>query len=469
MESSFRDAIRSGRSVLHNGRREPFGPDYGSRPVRKYMQMSAPEGPARVGNISAPAAPVFVLSLFDTGLATLRLLSRCGVWVEGFDHEPQSVGFATRAAPTHLVSLAGEASDGLMRQIVARVGKLNRGRAILIPASDEYVDWLCRHKEALEEYATWLLPPIPALKLILKKDSQVKLAEGAGLRVPRTVTLPPALDAGAFRALARDFEGCCSYPMCVKPLCGAAWKQVFGTKGMLIHSAEELWRLYEQVRALGIDILVQEVIPGPVTCNFEVSYYVSMKGVLESLFVMQKIRQLPPGLGTASYGITEVNSARVAQLKVLVQRWIQASQYRGIGNTEFKWDPRCNEFVYIETNPRVWQQIDLAAKAGQNFPWMLYAELTGCALRSKNKVCQNVLAWSDPLRDAEAVLRRERSWLGRLKGLLWTWPRAIAQARSHGVFALQDLGPGLKTVHYGASLPRLAAGLLRKVFSLNSN
>ena len=125
--------------------------------------------------------PVFVLSVFDTGLAVLRLLAERGIWVEGFDHVAENAGFATRRATTHFVPEPENATEGLLPQIARRVEALNRGKAVLIPASDYYVQWICDHADELARYAIWLLPPVPTTRLILTTNGDISVAmHGAG-------------------------------------------------------------------------------------------------------------------------------------------------------------------------------------------------------------------------------------------------------------------------------------------------
>jgi nucleotide-binding universal stress UspA family protein len=92
-------------------------------------------------------ASVFVLGLFDTGLAVVRLLARSGVWVEGFDHVAANAGFATRLPVTQLVPRLDSPDNGLLAQTARRVADLKRRRETLIPASDYYVQWICDHAE----------------------------------------------------------------------------------------------------------------------------------------------------------------------------------------------------------------------------------------------------------------------------------------------------------------------------------
>jgi len=420
------------------------------------------------GRTNGQNPPVFVLSLFDTGLAVLRLLSKRGIWVEGFDHVAENAGFATRRATTHFVHEPEHASKGLLPLIARRVTTLKRGKAILIPASDYYVQWICDHADELARHAVWLLPPLPTTELILKKDSQMPLAAKAGLRVPWTLVLPHTLTDEAFLELTAEVPCRCQYPLFLKPVTGHLWEKHFVGKGTLVGSDRELHRAFAATREAGIDTIVQEVIPGAPNQNYEVSYYADRSGALRSLFVMRKVRQHPADFGTACYGITEGDAQKVRHLRHLIERWIACTGYRGIGNTEFKWDPRSNDFVYIETNPRVWQQVDLAASAGQNFPLMLYAEMTGLSTLQPSSGFKAGLCWSDPIRDAHALVRVDDTAIGRIKGALWTWPLATLQARCRGAFQLGDVGPGLKTMDYGSRLPRGAAGLVRRVLGLKA-
>ena len=51
---------------------------------------------------------------------------------------------------------------------------------------------------------------------------------------------------------------------------------------------------------------------------------------------------------------------------------MEALNWKGFANVEFKYDPRDDSYKFIEINARVWQQIGLAEALGINFPMLAY-------------------------------------------------------------------------------------------------
>jgi predicted ATP-grasp superfamily ATP-dependent carboligase len=47
-------------------------------------------------------------------------------------------------------------------------------------------------------------------------------------------------------------------------------------------------------------------------------------------------------------------------------------KWYGVAMVEFKYDPRDNQPKLLEINPRFWGSLELAIKAGVNFPYLLY-------------------------------------------------------------------------------------------------
>jgi predicted ATP-grasp superfamily ATP-dependent carboligase len=90
-------------------------------------------------------------------------------------------------------------------------------------------------------------------------------------------------------------------------------------------------------------------------------------------FTKRKLRQYPNGRGMGTYHVTDW-SEEVAQMGL---RFFQGVGLRGMGNVEFKRDPRDGQLKIIECNPRLTLADDMIMRSGMNISLFIYNRLTG--------------------------------------------------------------------------------------------
>jgi predicted ATP-grasp superfamily ATP-dependent carboligase len=119
--------------------------------------------------------------------------------------------------------------------------------------------------------------------------------------------------------------------------------------------------------------MVQELIPGGDDTLYTVGSYVARDGRPLGVFSGRKLRQTPPGIGTCRVGeAVWVQDAVDAALRLL-----EAFDYFGLSQVEFKRDPRDGKFKLMEINPRLWQWHGLATACGVDLPRIAHADLAG--------------------------------------------------------------------------------------------
>src|SRR5690606_10989125 len=127
-----------------------------------------------------------------------------------------------------------------------------------------------------------------------------------------------------------------------------------------------------EVLDAGIDFMLCEFIPGP--DDLLNSYYVYIDESGEKLFEFTKriLRRSPPNFGGGSYHITEwlPETARAGY------KFFSGIGFRGLGNIEFKTDPRDGKLKVIECNARFTGAQELITRSGLNMPYIIYRYLT---------------------------------------------------------------------------------------------
>jgi predicted ATP-grasp superfamily ATP-dependent carboligase len=164
------------------------------------------------------------------------------------------------------------------------------------------------------------------------------------------------------------------YPVMVKPArIHDVKKEMRGRKGWTIASAEELRRLAPAVPEGAGTLIVQEIVPGPESAITLACVHAAADGSHRHLFTARKLRQYPPGFGSASL----VQSAPEPETAEITAHILKSAGYRGIASSEFKRDPATGKLKIIEINvrPALWFSVSQAS--GRPVVLSAYRELAG--------------------------------------------------------------------------------------------
>src|SRR5205823_8370112 len=135
----------------------------------------------------------------------------------------------------------------------------------------------------------------------------------------------------------------------------------FGHKLFIVeNSFDELKEKVRLVHSLGLEIIVMEMIPGP--DDLLSSYYTYISGDGRELFHFTKriLRRYPLNRGNACHHITEW----LPETAKMGHEFFSAIGLRGLGNVEFKRDPRDGRLKLIEINARFTAAHQLLVSAG---------------------------------------------------------------------------------------------------------
>ncbi len=116
----------------------------------------------------------------------------------------------------------------------------------------------------------------------------------------------------------------------------------------------------------------QEIIPpGGMSCN--ASYLFDRGSGLLAWFMMAKIRQYPLWGGSTSYARPRYDAETLENGR----RLLEAMKWVGVAEVEFIQDPRDGVLKLLEVNPRFWNPLLLAIRAGVDFPRLLIKAMDG--------------------------------------------------------------------------------------------
>lgn len=387
-----------------------------------------------------------VLSLFPTGLGAVRSLGRAGVRVAGFDSDPKMPGFVSRYCEAGVCPDPVADPEGLAAFLLDRAPAGER--PVLFPASDAFVLFVSRHREALSGAYAFALPGEDVIEAIVNKRLQYDLAERAGVPYPATEYPESPEDV---ERVAPALE----YPVLVKPYYGHLWRQTFGGdhKGFKVESPDELVRTFERILPAKIPAMAQSIVPGPNTNHYKLCAYVRADGTPLVPLALRKIRQYPPEFGVGTF-VETVNDPEVTELGL---RFLKGIEYRGIGSIEFKRDARDGSLKLIELNPRLWQQNSLATAVGLNYPLVQVLDLAGESVPEPRPYRSGV-AWLDAVADFQSFWAQRKATGTGVLAWLSSWRRA----RAFATFALDDPRPYLHENEYGLRYARFPLYLYRR-------
>ena len=146
-----------------------------------------------------------------------------------------------------------------------------------------------------------------------------------------------------------------------------------------------------------MDLLAQEMIPGPETKIESYHCYVDEKGTVVGEYTGRKIRTYPEALGHST-ALTITNADDVAKLG---RELVAKLNFSGVAKFDFKRAPD-GRLHLLEVNPRynLWHYV--GAVAGVNLPALVYGDLLGLP-RPAPKRARAGASWCNITRDRLAA------------------------------------------------------------------
>lgn len=337
----------------------------------------------------ASATPAVVLGLSPTGLYAVRELGRAGVPVLGVTREWQP-GCTSR----YLAGCIVEPDEARRLQRLMAHFPAGTPKAVLMSTSDQDIEFIARHADTLAQrfvfqasYAT------QAVQTLLTKERFYALCEAEGVAYPRLWRCLPHELAGLRDRIA--------YPCMVKPSRIHDVKNLMaGQKGWIAEDAAAFDRLGASIPAGAGVLLLQEIVPGPDSAITLHATYVDRAGAFRQPISARKLRQYPPGFGSASRVVSEPQD----EARDLARRLLNALDYRGIAAAEFKRDPRDGRLKAIEINARPSLWFALATGAGQRLTLAAYHDLAGTGQSLPETAQTDGVVWRYALKDMYSAL-----------------------------------------------------------------
>ncbi|MGZ6284041.1 MAG: carboxylate--amine ligase [Ktedonobacterales bacterium] len=296
-------------------------------------------------------------------LVSVRSLGRRGLHVAALESAGMAPAFSSRwcrqvfHAPAFVESTQPYLHylERLLEQTPARV---------LIASSDASVALLREHRERLERRTSIALARAPALALGINKALTLDEAQRQGLGVPRAVMVTaPGEVPGAIAEIG--------LPAVVKPV--ESWVrgdgQALRMTARLVTTADETCRAVDDLTSMGTPVLFQQFLSG----RCEAISFLYAHGHIYARFAQWAKRMEPPLGGTS---VWRQSIALPSDLDDYAEQLVRELGLEGYSEVEFRRDSAGRAYL-MEINPRLSASVEVAVRAGVDFPYLLYQWASG--------------------------------------------------------------------------------------------
>jgi len=375
------------------------------------------------------------------GLGVVRSLGRRGIPVWVLNHAGHLLGAVSRYATRTLRWPLEDGRRQLDFLLDLAVREKLEGWA-LFPTDDEDVVLFARHHELLSQHYRLTTPAWDIVRWVCDKRLLYQLAQDLTLDQPWTFSPRNREELASFE---------CPFPVILKPAMRLGFNRL---------SADKAWRFEDRASLLaGYDeactmmdpelLIIQEVVPGWGEAQFSFAALCKDGSPLASV-VARRTRQFPMDFGRFSTYVETIEEPRVVEPAL---RLLAATRITGLVEVEFKRDPRNNQFLLLDVNPRVWGWHTLSKRAGVDFPYLLWRFVTGQSVPEVHG--RSGQRWMRMATDVPMAIQEILN--GRLS--LRAYLQSLRGPKESAVFAWDDPLPGF------LELPLLAAMLGKRFLS----
>lgn len=252
------------------------------------------------------------------------------------------------------------------------------------------------YQEQFEEHVSLVTPPMDTLRIVHDRTQLVSAAEAAGVPVPNTRLLSDVpTDNREEKLIVKS-----RYNL----LAGEYLDSYSDRESDIEKSVTHLDPSTTLQRQSMIDQMEHE----PIVQEFIPSSHEYVFGALydhgEPLATFQH-RQIRGDSYTGGGGVYR-KSTEISELDRVGRRLLESINYHGLACIEYMEHEQTGEFYLTEINPRLWQSVPCAVRAGAEFPWYYYLHAT------------DQLEQIDPTYDVGVGTHQIYGELGHLKSIL---------------------------------------------------
>lgn len=361
--------------------------------------------------------PVIVVGTGPTALGLERTFGKRGIDVFLISDERTPADFS-RYCKKNLRVDGVTYTKSVLESALRKVGKMCNETPVVYPTSDMVAMNLADIKDGLADDFYFVVGSSDVVRTLVDKKKFYKILSQHGISHPQTFF--PA-DANETNVLASKLD----YPIFVKPSITQLFSRAFprAGKGFVAKTPRELSYYYRLAVHHGIEVMLQETIPGPASNSYQLEGYYNPKHSPLVVFARQRFRIWPPDFGNTTL-CASIPLEKLASERSVINRFLKTIGYAGLMSAEFKRDDRDGTLKLLEINARAWWHLWLSEKCGADIALTSYLDAIGDVDASSQNEQYEIGVKSmhlinDIRASADMFLTKRlssREWISSLKG-----------------------------------------------------
>lgn len=325
---------------------------------------------------------IIVLGGHVQALGIIRTFGRIGIESVIIENTSKNISRHSKYCTEYYV-----VADQDLLQFLLDLGSENKHQNwIIFPTNDFHVKVLSRNKKNLEQHFKITTDHWETIKQFYNKKETYHLAKQ--LEIPIAQTYFPK-DESALQNINPEF------PCIIKPAVMHDFYSKVKKKVFLCRSKDELLENYKKACSLipSDEVIVQHIIKGASKNQYS-ACFLFLDGKPWVSLTATRMRQHPLNFGNAT---TYAETVDIQELKNYAIKLLNASNYNGLCEVEFKKDEKDGRYKLLEVNTRTWKWHAIAEKAGTPFLQTYYNYLDGITIKESNS--QNKASFRHGLTD----------------------------------------------------------------------
>lgn len=259
---------------------------------------------------------------------------------------------------------------------------------LMVAGNDDALELLSKEHKLLCDIAVPTFPKWEVVNKVINKEIINKIAGDAGIPTIKTHRINSLKDLDVYFKSGDTLN----FPVFLKSSHSRMFSAKYGTKGVICHSESDVFSAYKKYDGFFDALLLQDFLPGDIDQISAVLLVLNKSSEVIAVAANDKVR------AAVLYSSTTLSSSSWNQKMVedavtLAER----SGYVGFVGVQFKYDPRDNEFKFLEINGRFSVSVSLAQRCGINMAEMVYKNFTGVTYPRiqtlKANYQNNILLW----------------------------------------------------------------------------
>ena len=307
--------------------------------------------------------------------------------------------------------------------------KLPNHGTLLFPTNDEAVEMLCEQYDDYKEQFVLGVPKPETITLFNNKRKAYQFAASHQVSCPKC-WYPNTMDE------VKEMSETLPYPVVVKPAIMYSFHATFGKKAFRCDDATSLIDVYEKMAAKQYPLeilLIQEFLDGGAK-NLYSCGVMALEGEIAVSMQANRIRQNPMDFGNST---TCAISCYMPEIQEQTKALLQMTKYSGVGEVEWMWDAKAQQYKFLEINTRAWKWHTISNQLGFSF--------IGALIDTYNGVVTTEGVGELRKKGAKEFTSEEVAWCERLTDFT-----VAAKEILHGRMTLKEVITSYKIKHESA-------------------